>query len=239
MALFALIGGKTNKEILDNKIEKHIVSLANKDKPIVLHCPYASLNSIDKTNEKFKNLMNGIECNIIYLTLDNLDKFEELLANSDILYISGGWCDDLVKFFKENKLDVILKKYINTNKIFAGSSAGAMLYTRASMGDKHVYYDNFHHYNYKMVECLGILDITICPHYQNEDLVVYNDELRKYPYSAFGVENDTMVVIDGNMFYTVKEDNNRSSYYFDYDNDYLMIPLYEGVEYEKNSGFRS
>lgn len=238
MSLFALIGGKTNKEILNNKIERYIVSLANKDKPIVLHCPYASIKDMNKSNEKFMNLMKGIECEIINLTLDNLNEFDSLLDKCDIFYISGGWCDDLIRFFKENKLDQILKKFINSNKIFAGSSAGAMLYTKASMGDKYVYYDNYHYYNFKMVECLGILNITICPHYQTEDLIVYNDELKKYQLPAFGIENDTMVVIDNDKFYIVKEDNNRSVYYFDKNNNYLMVPLYEGVLYEKNSGFR-
>ena len=114
-----------------------------------------------------------------------------------------------------------------------------MLLTKASMGDKYMYSDNFGNHNYKMVDCLNLLDITICPHYQNEDLIVYNDELKEYNCDAFGIEEDTMLVISDNKFYVIKESNNLSLYYFDKDRDYLMIPLYEGELYEKNSGFRA
>ncbi|MCR4897873.1 MAG: peptidase E, partial [Acholeplasmatales bacterium] len=64
-----------------------------------------------------------------------------------------------INIFKNNNLDKILLKYINSNKIYAGSSAGAMLYTKISMGDKDMYSDNFHNYGYKMVECLNIINI--------------------------------------------------------------------------------
>ena len=40
--MFALIGGKANKEIKTNKIEKELIKLTNKDKPNILYCPFAS-----------------------------------------------------------------------------------------------------------------------------------------------------------------------------------------------------
>lgn len=238
MVTFALIGGKENKAILTNKIEKHLAELTNKEKPIFLFCPYAATYNMQKSIDRFHQLVKDIDCDIIDLTLENVNQFEELLIKSDILYIGGGHCDDLVDFFKKNHLDIILNKHIYDNKIFAGSSAGAMLFTKSSMGDKYMYYDNFHNYNYKMVECLGLLDITICPHYQNEDLIVYNDDLKQYPFDAFAIEEDTMVVINDNCFYVVKEEKNKSVYYFKKELDYKMIPLYEGEKYE-NGGFRS
>ena len=124
-----------------------------------------------------------------------------------------------------------------------------MLYTRASMGDRYVYYDNFHNYNYKMVDCLNILNITICPHYQNEDLILYNDEVKKYDCDSFGIEEDTMLVITNNItddnnfsynrFYVIKEEGCLGIYQFDKSLGYQMIPLYEGVVYEADSSFRS
>ena len=48
-----------------------------------------------------------------------------------------------------------------------------------------------------------------------------------------------MVVIEENKYYVVKEEKNKSVYYFDKAANYLMIPLYEGVLYEKNCSFRS
>ena len=133
---------------------------------------------------------------------------------------------------------MVLYKYLDSNKIYAGSSAGAMLYTKVAMGDKDMFSDNFHNYNYKMVDCLGILNISICPHYQNEDLIFYNDVIKEYSLDSFGIEEDTAVIIDDNKYGCLKDDKKRSVYYFSRDN-YLMVPLYEGEYYEKGSSFRS
>ena len=146
--------------------------------------------------------------------------------------------DDLIEVFREKGLDKILYKYMNTNKIYAGVSAGAMLFTAASMGDKYMYSDNFHNYNYKMVNGLGILNLGICPHYQNEDLILYNDEIKNYDFDAFGLEEDSCIVIKDNYFYCLKEEPFVSAYYFKA-NDFIMNDLKEGVKYEKIGGFRS
>lgn len=233
---FVLIGGKSNNDRLD-KIEKHIAKMTNKECPTFLYCPYAAKNTMKSINS-FHELMKNINCNIIDLDINNLFEFEEKLKIADCLYIGGGSCDDLVAFFKENKLDEIIAKYIDTNIIFAGVSAGAMLWCRYAMGDKYMYSDNFHSYNYKMVECLGILDINICPHYNNDDLIIYNDEIKNYDLDSFGIEDDTALVIDNNSYYVIKDKSFRSVYYFN-KNDRLMKPLYEGENYEKNGGFRS
>ena len=156
--MFALIGGKANKEIKTNKIEKELIKLTNKDKPTILYCPFAS-KDIEKSNLKFKLLIDDLNADIIYLSYENINQFEELLSKSDILYIGGGVSDDLVLVFKKYGLDNILKKHINDDKIFAGSSAGAMLYTLRSMGDKYMFSDNYHNYNYKMVNCLNLGNI--------------------------------------------------------------------------------
>ncbi len=236
--MFALIGGHINRIEVKNKIERHLIELTKKECPNILFCPLASKDAISSIN-KFKRQMGNLNYNLSILDFNSIDKFDELLASADIFYIGGGVSDDLINIFKEKGLDKVLYNHLNDDKVFAGSSAGAMLYTYASMGDKYMFYDNFHHYNYKMVNCLNFLNITICPHYQNEDLVIYNDELKKYKMDAFGIEEDTMVVIDNNSFYCIKEEGKLGVYYFSYDDNYLMIPLKEGKVYEKVCGFRS
>ena len=235
MVSFCLIGGKVNRDILSNNIESHLIKMTNKEKPNILYFPFAA-NDYIKSNLRFEKLMNGLNANIKYM--DNIDNFDELLNWADILYIGGGVSDDLYNLFIDNNLDKILYKYLDTNKIYAGSSAGAMLYTKISMGDKYMFNDNFHNYNYKMVKGLGILDISICPHYQNEDLIIYNDEIKKYNLDSFGIEEDTAVIIENDYFYAVKDDKRMSVYYFD-NNTFTMNDLKEGVKYAKASGFRS
>ncbi|MCR5113593.1 MAG: Type 1 glutamine amidotransferase-like domain-containing protein [Acholeplasmatales bacterium] len=238
MSKFVLIGGK-NKDSVSNKTESEIIRMSGKERPTILFCPYATINDIEKAKQKFIKMMDKLEYELIVMDQNNMKDFDSLLNKADILYIAGGVSDDLVEIFRKNKLDEILIKYLDTDKIFAGSSAGAMLFTVISMGDKYMYTDNFHNYNYKMVKCLGILNISICPHYQNEDLIIYNDEVRNLPFDSFGIEEDTAIVIDGNKFYCIKENRSSGIYYFKKSDNYRMIPLYEGVIYEKDSDFRS
>ena len=48
---------------------------------------------------------------------------------------------------------------------------------------------------------------------------------------GFGIENDTALYIENNHFCIYKEDKTRSIYWFKKDENYKMIPLYEGVNY--------
>lgn len=231
--IFVLIGGK-NKDSNLNIIEKKSFLLSNKAKPKILYIPQAATN-IDKSINKFLELVKDINLDITCLNDSNLDSFEKLVNDADIIYVGGGVSDNLVKFFIDKGFDDILKKYLNSNKIYVGSSAGAMLISKIAMGDKDMYLDNFHNYNYKMVKCLGILNISICPHYQNEDLIIYNDEVKKFHLDSFGIEEDTALVIDNDKFYVIKDKPKASLYYFK--NGEEMIPLYEGNIYQKAGGF--
>lgn len=238
MSIFALIGGRGSSLVLNNSFEKHLIQLTSKPNPIVLFCPYAT-KDMSKSIYRFHQRMKDVDCQIMDLNLENISSFSEYLSRCDIFYVDGGYCEDLISFFKSHGLDKILYEYKDKNIVFAGSSAGAMLYTKASMGDKHVFTDNFHKYNYQMVECLGLLNITICPHFQEEDLTVYNEKVSSYLCDGFGIEEDTMLVIEDDKYYVMKESSYRSIYYFSKDRNYQMIPLYEGVEYEKDSSFRT
>lgn len=236
MVKFALIGGRTNKDERINKMEEFIFSLTKKAKPNVLFCPYGTKDYY-KTNKKFTLLVEGLNINLRLMTEKDYLKFDDLLKDADIFYISGGCSNDLVAIFMKYNYDKILYKYLNTNKIYAGISAGAMLYTKCSMGDRDMFIDCFHKYNYKMVEGLGLLDISICPHYQEEDLIVYNDEVKRIDYISFGIENDTLLFIDNKKYSVFKEDKTKSVYYFG--KNKIMTPMYEGELYEEDSSFRS
>ena len=106
MAIYALIGGKVNREKVNNRIEEKLLGLTKAKTPTVLYCPFAS-KDIDKSILKFHSLMEGLNCKIIDLTYQNEEQFEELLKISDMLYIGGGLSDDLIAYFKEKKFDII------------------------------------------------------------------------------------------------------------------------------------
>ena len=234
---FVLIGGKVNKEILDNKIEKEVIESLGKEIPKILFCPLAAIDTA-KSIKRFKEMMKGINCEINIFDNHNINDLDNLLKSNDIFYVGGGNANHLVEVFKDNKLDIILRNHLNDNIIYMGSSAGAMLVTLESFGDRDIYQDNFHIYNYKMVDCLDILHISICPHFQNEDLIIYNDEVKKLDVPAFGIEEGGALVIDNDKYYILKDNSKNMVYYYPKDSK-LMTPLIRGEVYEENSGFRS
>ena len=66
MVTFCLIGGKINKDILTNKIERNLISLTKKECPNILFFPFAQTD-YKKANNRFKLLMQGLNSNIFYM----------------------------------------------------------------------------------------------------------------------------------------------------------------------------
>ena len=226
MSKYFLIGGKDD-DLKSNYIEQVLISLTRKVNPKILFFPTANKDSI-KTIEHFKRTFDNLWANIEVVSLFEKDydinELDRLFYNSDIIYFAGGNTDVLVQKVKESNIDKLLLKYKDSNKIFAGISAGAILFTNSGMGDSYSYQDgNGKVYNYKMIEGLHILDTYICPHYQKNDLYVYNDEVSDKKL-AFALEDDTAILLDNGNINIYKANKKHSVYQFNYG---LMKPLYE------------
>lgn len=193
--------------------------------PKVLLFPTATIDSIKSINN-LKSLFDRFNCKYEFALLFSEDKSSIIkkINDSDILYFAGGNTNVLVSKIKELGLDEYL---LNTKKDIVGISAGAIMMCNAGMGDSYSYIDNNHTYNYKMVKGLGILDIVICPHYDNEDLYVFNDEVIKYNCSSYALENDTAIIFKNNHVEVIKSDLRKSVYFFDKEMDYKMSSIYK------------
>ena len=110
MAIYALIGGKVNRDLVNNRIEAKLLNMTNKEEPRVLFIPFAKEDEIKSVNS-FIDLMKGLKCKIDILYKKDIDQFESYLVNCDILYIGGGVFDDLMETFIKYDLDQILIKH--------------------------------------------------------------------------------------------------------------------------------
>ncbi len=121
------------------------------------------------------------------------DLAKEILKKADVIYLTGGDPYIQLDYIKNNGLDVILKSF---EGIIVGVSAGSM-----NQG-KIVYYSKDEHYpETKIYEGLGLVDITIDPHFDalNEEQVSEN---KKWSESIpiIGLPNDSFIVVDnGNV----------------------------------------
>lgn len=220
-----LIGGRSIEP--DNyKIEERMISFYKN--PNVLIFPTASSDS-DKSINNLKNLFNNINCKYDFALLfsDDINNIITKMDNADILYFAGGNTDVLVNKIIELKLDDYLRK---TSKMLVGISAGAIMLSLAGLGDSYSYHDNNHIYNCKMVKGLGILDIIFCPHYEQDDLVIFNDIVKEYDKDAYALECDTAIIFDDNKLEVVKSDNRRGAYAFKREMNYIMESIKNTLE---------
>ena len=222
---FVLIGGRSINNLNNFDLESNVFKHLNITNPNILFVPQAAYKDIYASITKFKNLTKDYNCNIEYLTNLEYSNVDKLFDWADVIYFSGGSATNLVRIVKESSLITCINKYLNSNKIYMGVSAGAMLFTKYAMGDEYIYTNNYHIYNYQMVECLGILDFIICPHYDHDGLDCFNGEVKNYDYNAYALEDDTAILVNEDIK-VFKMDRRKSVYLFDKEKGYQMIPLY-------------
>jgi len=215
MARYYLIGGKDD-DLKSNFIESQLVNLIKKEKPYMLYFSTGMKDDLRSINH-FLSTFEGLNINIkvIKLIKENvdIDKLDEEFNKADIVYIGGGNTDFINKTFKNLSIDKLFFKYSDCNKVYAGISAGAIMYCNSGMGDSYSYKDHDRIYNFKMVNGLGLLDTYVCPHYQKDDLYIYNDEIKDKDI-AYALEDDTALLLDNDNKIVYKANKRHSVYQF-------------------------
>ena len=222
---FVLIGGRSIANLNNFELENNVFKHLNISNPNILFIPQAAYKDINSSINKFKNLTKDYKGQIEFLVDLEESNIDKLFNWADVIYVGGGSATNLVRIANESPLSKYLNKYKNSDKLYMGVSAGAMLVTKHAMGDEYIYTNNYHIYNYQMVDCLGILDFVICPHYDHDGLDCFNDEVKKYDYNAYALEDDTAILVDETIK-VFKMDKRKSVYLFDKDKDYQIIQLY-------------
>ncbi len=52
----------------------------------------------------------------------------------DVMFFTGGWCEHLLKLIKQTHFDELIKKFVFSNKVYVGVSAGSVIATPNIMG---------------------------------------------------------------------------------------------------------
>lgn len=226
MADYALIGGRSIPHIKDFTLEEKIFKALSYSVYKILYIPLACYPNLYDSIRKFKEL---VPQKYTIDVLENYENYFEMIQKfeeADVIYFGGGCAEELVSLSKRYGIDSILASYQNKKKLFMGVSAGAILFSQYGMGDRYSYKDINHIYNYQMVQGLGILDFVICPHYDHDGLDCFNEEVKAYGLDGYALEDDTAILVSSGLL-TFKQDPQRSVYFFDSHQNYLMKPLYE------------
>lgn len=226
MKTFVLIGGKDAGLSADFSFEQKIMNKLNRKNPNILYVQIAQTSALLNKLEQFKQGFRDFPCNIDSLTSVSDLKLKEKLEWADVIYIAGGRASKLVHEIKGTFFEAFLRK--DESRIWMGISAGAILFSKAGMGDEFVYADRNYNYGYQMVDGLGILSITCCPHYNHNGLECYNQIVSSYDCDGYALEDNTALLFQ-DYFSVIKYQKNRSIYCFSKEKNYQMIPIYEEV----------
>ena len=201
------------------EIDEEIVKMAEKENPKLLFIGLAS-SFADSYYDYVKNIYKELGCTPVYLKKKNVTKNPDIVKNkieeADIIYIGGGDTIKLMDTVKEYKIDELLIAAAKRGCVIAGISAGAILLSNKGFSDSYILRGESE--DYKFIDGLGIIDINICPHYNNnekkkEDL---EKELKEEKIEVYGIENCAALKIIDNNITTIKSNKKANTYICSY-----------------------
>ena len=142
MSKIVLIGGgnigRGNTPYETKEIDEEIVKMTTKEHPNLLFVGLASSFS-DSYYDTVKLIYKDLGCNCAYLKkkniINNRDIVENKINTADIIYFCGGDTIKLVDTLKEYDLIPLLQKAIDSDKVIAGMSAGAIMLCKEGYSD--------------------------------------------------------------------------------------------------------
>lgn len=139
----------------------------------------------------------------------NIDRIAEKINNADCIYIGGGDTVYMLEKWQETGLDKLIIDAYNRGVIIAGLSAGAICWFEDMYTDYEIMRGQSSEYVLK--KGLGILQGTMCPHFdeREQDFItaVKNHGIK----SAYAVENDcALMFVNGELKQVISE--NKSAY---------------------------
>lgn len=141
------------------------------------------------------------EKNIFYSDI-NYQKLKKILPKLDALYFMGGETFVILKKLKKTKTDKIIKKFVESGKLFIGASASAIIagpnIEIASWGNDGE--KNLAGLNKNEWTGLNLINISIYPHYRNslaKEIIDFKKKI-KNKYQVLPLKDGEALIINGN-----------------------------------------
>ncbi|MCQ2387863.1 MAG: Type 1 glutamine amidotransferase-like domain-containing protein, partial [Clostridia bacterium] len=132
----------------------------------------------------------------------NIENIKEKFDNADMIYIGGGDTVYMLEKWKETGIDKLILDAYDKGKIIAGLSAGAICWFNKMYTDYEIMRGVSGEYSLK--EGLGILNGTMCPHFNEREEDFTCAMKNKSIESSYCVENDCAIeFINGNYKKTI------------------------------------
>ncbi len=155
--LIFIWGGDINRKFVG-----YVADLTGKENPRICYLPTASADN-EENIKYWNNICKAlnIEPHIMKIWVSSSEKnqsFEDILLSSDAIVVGGGNTLNMIGIWKAQGVDTVLKKALKRGIILAGGSAGSICWFKNGISDSRPV-------NLSVVNGLGFLDYSNCPHY--------------------------------------------------------------------------
>ena len=207
--------GRPGYPIETQSLDTEVVSLTGKSKPNLLFLPTASKDDVGyaKVVKDYYGKRLGCAVETLYLyTKPTPNEIKEAVQKADIIYVGGGNTLSMMTQWRKTGLDTLLLQA--NNKVFAGVSAGAICWFRSGLSDSRSFASNGKEWSYIGVKGLGMYDLVICPHYDEEvnRQAALKHLLAQTNKVAIALENCTALEIIDDSYRIIASKGNKQAY---------------------------
>ena len=144
---------------------KQVIALTGKSRPRICFLPTASADNPYGVNSWY-DLCHDLPVEPYVLSVwvnssPEQQTFEEKLMSMDAIIVGGGNTLNMIAIWKAQGIDTVLRKAYDKGIVLAGGSAGSICWFLASYSDSRPK-------NLSIVNGLGFLPYSHCPHYHSE-----------------------------------------------------------------------
>lgn len=207
--IFAYGSGRLTKEFLN-----HTKKLTGKAKPMMCFLPTASGDDEGYIERWFKACEGlNIESHVLRVWINSIDQqqsWEDLILPMDAIVVGGGNTLNMLAIWEAQGITKLLKQAYDNGTVMTGGSAGSLCWFNAGTTDSRPK-------KYSIVECLGFLNYSHCPHYHSEasriPLYHENIETGKLTNGYACDDRSGVHFVNGEYKKTVSLDAINNSYY--------------------------
>ena len=189
------------------EIDKEIVKLSEKVNTKLLFIGTASSHSEEYFNV-IKDIYTKLGCIVSNLDIINnnfdTEMLENIIFDTDIIYVGGGNTRFMLEKWRECGLDKILKQAYEKNIVLSGLNAGSYCWFK---------------YNYDMIEGLGLIDSINCVHYDIKDEESKNKfykTIKDKNMIGYAIDNCVALEFIDNQVKVIKSNQKRNAYKVEY-----------------------
>lgn len=159
--VIALGGGGFSSEPENPALDFYVLRQARSARPAIAFLCTASGDAAAYV-VNFYRAFTGYDCRPSHLPLfQRTPKLRDYLLRQDIIYVGGGNTKSMLGIWREWGLPALLQEAWDAGIVLAGISAGAICWFQQGITDSWAE-------KLTVLECLGILEGSCCPHYDEE-----------------------------------------------------------------------